>query len=677
MAEDLKEMKGMSEDEARAKLRLIAIKKEKQRAANVETGQAQRESISEHHSSTIPDIAKSAAQTATFEFGDEMIGSVSAAYQKITGDDRPMNEIYNEARDAVRQNVANARSDTPFGTFLTDIVLPNPAKFIKYAKAMGPITTGMAYGAGATPSNPITETEDFATDVGIGGTIGAGMKAIGYAGGKIFGKPQQSEIKYLGMENTGHKGAEGDVLGIIDNLEDSVDHLRKSGAFQKGARNWDLNKRKFVMRGSGKGKASPKGLLTAPNTEQTIRKFKFASKKISKNIEKKILKESPEIYEGEYSDDLHKLGDAESYLAGGKRRGYGSLQKSGVYDIEDLKRFNDNKLIEIQNDLAGTFRGREDEINTTVNGVVNDLYNGKKAFTVMDAQKVKQGIYKKLEASYNKAAKGGVPTYNDVEEATLKRTANFLKDFVNDKVPSVKMDNQDLEAMFAFKHSTSKKQALQYFGGDQTMREVGQGGMFNKGVRLAGELYDPLRPYTAKIGRTYDKAKGIPYARPYMEGAGSSLGGKMMGRLSDMEAQEMKARNEPDRFGRSPDSVGRSIDEAAEEVMNTPLPRDAQEILDNPKHMLMKVAQQMPDQYDQINHILTKRPDLFRKTLPMLVNMMPELFELDDYNRVDGKIMDPNLRTKAEQDLWKRDDIPVEAKVEINDMLNKDGSYPL
>jgi hypothetical protein len=200
--------------------------------------------------------------------------------------------------------------------------------------------------------------------------------------------------------------------------------------------------------------------------------------------------------------------------------------------------------------------------------------------------------------------------------------------------------------------------------------------MLNKAVNLASEAYDPLRPYAAKVGRMYQgvKAKGVPYAKPYMEGAGSSFGGKVMGRIMGPEAQEMEER---DKLGRTPNSFGRAVDESAQEIMNTPLPRDSRVIMQNPEPTLMKVAQERPDMYDQVKHIIEKRPDLFESTFKMLVNMMPQMFELDKYNRVDGKISDPHLRLKAEQDLWKRNDIPVGVKVEMNDALNKDGSYEL
>lgn len=83
------------------------------------------------------------------------------------------------------------------------------------------------------------------------------------------------------------------------------------------------------------------------------------------------------------------------------------------------------------------------------------------------------------------------------------------------------------------------------------------------------------------------------------------------------------------------------------------IPRNSNEIMANKDAVIAKIAQMSnnPEIVDMLKDAVIDHPEKLPKVLPALILKYPDLFEPDDYNRVDGKIFDPQLKQKALNDL--------------------------
>jgi len=105
------------------------------------------------------------------------------------------------------------------------------------------------------------------------------------------------------------------------------------------------------------------------------------------------------------------------------------------------------------------------------------------------------------------------------------------------------------------------------------------------------------------------------------------------------------------------------------------IPRNSQEILANKDVVLAKVAQMSndPKLTEMFKDALETHPEKLTKVLPALVLQFPDLFEDDDYNRVDGKIFDPILKQKALTDIRNSRKYSTREKAQISKRLETEG----
>ena len=108
------------------------------------------------------------------------------------------------------------------------------------------------------------------------------------------------------------------------------------------------------------------------------------------------------------------------------------------------------------------------------------------------------------------------------------------------------------------------------------------------------------------------------------------------------------------------------------QLIDVKFPRDTQWIKDNKDMVLMKTAQVRPDLLETVEEAYNM-PEQLDNLVPMFVGLAPEMFEMDKYNRVDGKIQEPQMRMLARKDLLKDDTLSnTEKYLKIN-KLNKTG----
>lgn len=123
------------------------------------------------------------------------------------------------------------------------------------------------------------------------------------------------------------------------------------------------------------------------------------------------------------------------------------------------------------------------------------------------------------------------------------------------------------------------------------------------------------------------------------------------------------------------DPATREPQSLPEQLVRTPIPRDVDWIVANKDFVLAKVAQMYPDAYDTVNDMISHEPEKLEQAFPALIEMAPEMFEFDKYNRVNGKITSPMDRARAEEDTMRRDDLSNTEKINIINRLNRTGEF--
>ena len=108
------------------------------------------------------------------------------------------------------------------------------------------------------------------------------------------------------------------------------------------------------------------------------------------------------------------------------------------------------------------------------------------------------------------------------------------------------------------------------------------------------------------------------------------------------------------------------------------IPRSTQGILDNKEMVLAKIAQAgVPDEmYNTIAYALNESPEQVADIAPLVMTQFPTIFEKSKYKVFDNKIIDPNDRARAADDISKRDDLNSIQRAKAISMINKSGMLP-
>ncbi len=105
------------------------------------------------------------------------------------------------------------------------------------------------------------------------------------------------------------------------------------------------------------------------------------------------------------------------------------------------------------------------------------------------------------------------------------------------------------------------------------------------------------------------------------------------------------------------------------------IPRNSKQIMENKDAVIAKIAQMSnnPEIVDMLKDAVEEHPEKLPKVLPALILKYPDLFEPDDYNRVDGKIFDPQLKQKALNDLQNNKTMPLRERAFKAKRLQQEG----
>jgi hypothetical protein len=127
-----------------------------------------------------------ASNSAMAGFGDEAVGGYKALVKKLTGDKRPMGEIYHENRDAVRAALDADQKEHPVAAFAGDVAGGAVDAAALPAGAGATLLRALATGAGLGGANALgASKEETAGGMAKDAALGAGVGAAFGGGGKL------------------------------------------------------------------------------------------------------------------------------------------------------------------------------------------------------------------------------------------------------------------------------------------------------------------------------------------------------------------------------------------------------------------------------------------------------------------------------------------------------------
>ena len=614
----------------------------------------------------IEDVPLVAANAALLGFGDEAWGRAVQLWRNATGDDRPSDVIYKEYRDQWRNKESLGRERSHIATFIADVATPNP---LSKVKSLGPITTSAIQGYGySSGDHPVEDTLKSAA-------IGGAVKAAGALGRFAAGNPRSSEAKYLEGGALPQANAKEGAIDIVDEASATLDRHRARGLFSKGSREYNIE----LDRYDGPKNYSNKFGAQAASKKEILLKMNRSSRKARDEVSRILKKLSHEIEGHNYEEVKIKTGKTKL-----KKGGYGENEdiyetskprkEKGVYGFEYLRDYDNGRRIDNENYLDYRFGLSGSETKKANIKSLKRAYssnNGKgRVFTLENLQDEKQRIYRELKSNYKAVASGSPSKYTEHEVEAKTQMARLYKDFIGDMSgdPKVKQLNELMHDNMMFSEGLNKKYAKGFFGERTNIaKDASRGGFFNRIESTAENVIDPTRPYRATLVRAAeDSPQGL---KDYVSGQGSALGGKVFNYYNN--------KNEPIEglgraFGgdREPDSI-------ATEIVKTPLPRTTKDIIEKSDFVKAKLAQQAPELFDAFSDTLDNNPDMLSDLLPMIAQTMPQLFEHDKYDRIDGVILNPVKKEMARNDVKRNDNLSNTQKMMIINKLNKTGEFGL
>jgi hypothetical protein len=567
---------------------------------------------------TALDAGIGVAQGATLDTADELAGAITTAYKKVAEfDTRDASKIYTEVRDLVRDRTKLARTRSPIATFVGELI-GQAANPVTRAGGLGKtIVTSGIEGAGRS------ESDDLA-GVGAESILTAGIGTAVHSLGKIAKFPFK-DPEDIRLRSTGSGIREFKQTGVGD---------RK--AMEKNLRNIGFYSNRKTRK------------VFDPKTETFVESKKRPYDNGLTEID--ILKDRAR-------DSVERIDDEVGKLL------YKSANASKIFNAEDL--MNDLEFKLRLTDLAKEAKVTDPELKIkyfreAVEPVLNRMNNNGKGVTLLEINELKKDLQNEARKVYDSNVS---TTPADEMKGNL---ANYMRQFIERQAGSngEKISRLNRTSM----HLQNQMEDISRARAGE--RAAGSGMGSTLGIVNLPYLFGKTAERTAKtstgglkradIGQAF---KSIP--EKLRTGAEAIM---KTGPVQVPYNLESPLMNDSQFIDRSPQSI-------PEKLIMKRLPRSSEEILANKDLVLLKVAQQMPEIFDTFQDVFNHDPSYVSATLPALVKMAPHMFEVDAYDRVDGKILDPAKRQLAIKDTNIRKDLLKSQKAEIISKLNQTGEF--
>jgi len=558
---------------------------------------------------TAHDVAIASAQIQALGHADEIAGKFASM-----GIDDPneRRRVYEETRDRVQQKITDARTRSPVATTAAEF---QPT--IADIAGLGIVKkASKAYSLARTMLSPTVQ----------GAVRGAGESPEGYgaAGGLIggsIGGASQLLIKGLKSPFVRPRQTRARAMGAttesfkeqgIKNRE-NLDDIMEDLAIYKNPKE---NKMFDVESGTFKGKGdydTSKSTAEAvyKNIDEGISQIDYATKKIMAKISPKI----PRITKPKIMTDPAMI----KALGNIREKSFANPDMISSID-KIMKQFNktmSDQKVDIEF-LQKFKKSLQDSANdggaySTVGNISPD------AHVYAELANGVKGLINNIVGGVDKIAASDIADLLAKESSLLTMQNDVLTRIAKEKGTSVTLPIGNSKANMAYRASENLAKT------------------------------PALAMQRAAVGRAAEK---IPdHVRGYAE--------RVLGKFPANYVTSMESDN---RFASTPEAI-----------IKTPIPRSSKAIMENKEFVLEKIRMSMPMMHDYVEDAINRGQAKIEEVLPAVIAQVPHLFETDQYNRVDGKILSPVDKAKAIEDTIKREDISNSDLVSMIDKISKKG----
>jgi hypothetical protein len=560
------------------------------------------------------DARVGAAQGVLGNLADELFGIGSTAAKKVMGDETPVMDLYKQERQVARNVVTQSKERSPYIEAAGEVIGSQLNPVTKAGGFVKNLASGALQGAGMAQ-----EMEDIPKEAGIGAALaGAGDMIVGAA--KIpFKNPDIMRAK--------------SVLGFGPMSKSQASKIVKGSNLDKKQVAKDLNDLNFFSYRDVKFDPKARKFVPIPD-KHSLYKIRVPTRDML------VERAQPAI------DLLNTQNKA-------------LLQrKNVVFSPDEVK----EKIASLLNDVSKTYKK-----DTTKVGSVNNAVEKIKAdlFETIDTAETAEGM---------KLASMDLSHLEDLKLKLWKEAKNIIGKDATD--PVVNMEKQLREDMAAKLANTLEEtigkeygannkiqsrlitaiddmQAMEMVdevGGFQNPLPIGTGPMYaaGKATEVIGGGY-PGSMIRSSVGETMSNMPGSNYLEQFLKQAPQK---GIQGQVSPQDKLMYQ-----------------------ESVIRTPIPRDVDRILQNKPFILEKIKLQMPEVYPSALEIFKNQPDMVEDFVKGAVMMFPTMFEKDKYNRINGKIAEPQMKQLAIEDTRKNPNLSNTEKIASINRLNQTGEF--
>lgn len=571
----------------------------------------QPEDAMERYGELLEDAGTAVHQALTWTHSDELAGKVGYLAETLTGGDTyQAKRVENNIKQKWRGRIAEAKERSPLWYTGVELITPSIidvatlgasklptllGKLGRYASKVGPVIQGGIAGAGASDSDDYLSLEN-AKNVAIGAGAGLGGKILAggtkWAGRKAFGNPWAIRSKRTGA-------VAGDFENVGRKAPRKVDaHLDKIG-FYKGVDKYIQEvdpKTLKIKRTSQLAIGDSPADKMRGNADKLIREYGEIKDNIITGLSDYV-KKPIDITHGEFIKHPEVLKITKEL----------AIKSRGNATIKNAQKKVLSKLKDSFETIPGPAR-------------LDDLFRLKSEMQTLGESAMFEGGQAspgaKIFAELQKATNNVI---GDLAGRTSKAAGTALREI-----------GESMSRLITKRENLIKKGGQEMGGGLSMPFPSPRGASKEIGQQvLSSPVFGKLRE---SIGFKADKVPTlVDYAtttlshlpRKAIVGAGIS--------------------------GENTDLIGQ-INSIPRMIAKTPIPRDSKAILENKEFVKAKIGLSAPVMIPWIEHVLDEQPEKLPEILPMLIELAPEMFESDIYNRIDGKIGSPVDREKALED---------------------------
>lgn len=565
---------------------------------------------------TLQDVMTTTPQGVT-TWADELQAGAEALLRQGGGERKSFGEMYDPRVKELRTRIAEARERSPWATTAGEMatgigtaLIPGAGTIAGAGKFSG--IGGMAL-RGAVEGAGVSETMD-PEDLAIFGGLGAGIGAVGGLASKAAKavttqSPEKIRAGVMGARTSQFKEVGGKEREAL------AKELKDMGLFQKTASEFDVEKGKWVSKGSALEN------IEKPTRDKLLERVDNAFSKTQ--TEKRRL--FPLIMNKPVSNRTRLMSKIDDTINEWAKKRTGMAERRSV-----AQREIDSFLGDLQEEVAAS---------------------PEKVLTIEMLETAKQRLDKDVGKYGTDPLLGKVNDLDDLYKSLYRNINDSIKFEVQDKgyeklnsiqskLYTAKTDLKN--AIAAEPSSFNIADVTSWFKSPETQLDIARAAEV---INLPGlkQTKGALRTGTSEL-----PFEAIRMFDPSIPAVNSG--------------------------SRQPQSVGFT----PRQLINYRLPRSTQGLLEQKDKVIAKLVQsQAPSEMiDTVAQALNGDPEDLSNIAPLLLMQLPQLFEKSKYKVFDGKFMDPNDKAKAADDISKREDIDSIQRARMINKINKFGEVP-